>query len=222
MHIMIFYNPIMLLFFCCCWLVFPRPALSQNLSEWFSQKKTQKKYLIDQLAANHSYLECLKKGYSIATGGMQSLRAIKQGSFALHQLYFTKLNGVSPSLNQYGKIADVIAFQWRIMRELQGFKKQKFSHFSTDQQNYFLGVARRLLQNCTVLLGQLYACLGTDLQMSTSARISRIDVIYDQMLDCLQFAKEFFNQVRLLHMDWRKQQQHGQHISRLLTIKLQN
>ncbi|MGH2624425.1 MAG: hypothetical protein ACRDE7_12220, partial [Sphingobacterium sp.] len=94
------------------------------------------------------------------------------------------------------------------------------SSFSTDQQRYFLAVSSRLLRNCGALLQQLYACLSVDFELNTAQRISRIDAIYEQMLDCRQFSRVFFNQVRLLDLDFRKQQQYEQQLSRLLTIKL--
>lgn len=210
----------MLLFLFFSALVFPKVLWNQNLSEWFNQKKTQKRYLIDQLMANQMYLEYLKKGYAIATNSLQTLGAIKQGSFRVHQLYFEQLKGVNPRIRQYGKVADVIAFQWRIVKEFQRFKKQTFSSFSTNQQQYFLAVCSRLLRNCSALLQQLYACLSVDFELNTAQRISRIDAIYEQMLGCREFSKVFFNQVRLLDLDFRKQQQYEQQLSRLLTIKL--
>ena len=39
---------------------------SQKWDEWFKQKKTQKKYLIQQIAALKVYLGYLKEGYDIA------------------------------------------------------------------------------------------------------------------------------------------------------------
>jgi len=205
-------------------LVLPMDAASQNLSEWFSQKKTQKKYLVDQLAANQVYLEFLKKGYQITTAGIHSVRAIKQGSFSLHQLYFHQLGGINPLIRQYGRVADVITFQIGILKELQALKVQLrgTGDFSIEQQHYILGVAGRLTRNCAELMHQLYACLGAQLALSAPQRIARIDAIYEQMLGNRQFIQLFFKQVRLLQMDRAKQGEQVQWLNKLLNLKQNN
>lgn len=45
-------------------------AEAQTFDEWFRQKKTQKKYLVQQIAALKVYLGYLKEGYEIAQKGM--------------------------------------------------------------------------------------------------------------------------------------------------------
>ena len=39
---------------------------AQTVAEWFRQKATQRKYLLQQIAALHVYSGYLSKGYSIA------------------------------------------------------------------------------------------------------------------------------------------------------------
>ena len=39
---------------------------AQTFNEWFRQKATQKKYLIQQIAALQVYLDYVQKGYAIA------------------------------------------------------------------------------------------------------------------------------------------------------------
>ena len=39
---------------------------AQTFAEWFRQKKTQKQYLIQQIAALQVYIGYAQKGYSIA------------------------------------------------------------------------------------------------------------------------------------------------------------
>lgn len=211
-------------FFIFSSLVFPLKGDSQNLSEWFSQKKTQKKYLVDQLAANQLYLEFLKKGYQITTTGIQSVRDIKQGSFSLHQLYFHHLGAMNPLIRQYGRVADVIAFQLGIFKELHVLQAQLqvTANFSIDQQHYFLGVASRLICNCADLMQQLYACLGAQLEMSAQQRIARIDTIYEQMLSNRRFSQVFFKQVHLLQIDRWKQGEHVQWLNHLLDVTQNN
>ena len=45
---------------------------AQTLAEWVSQKVTQKKYLLQQIAALQVYSGYLSKGYSIAKDGLNT------------------------------------------------------------------------------------------------------------------------------------------------------
>ena len=44
-------------------------AKAQTFAEWFQQKKTQIKYLTEQIAALEQYGNYVKQGYRIAQGG---------------------------------------------------------------------------------------------------------------------------------------------------------
>lgn len=61
-----------------------RASKVQTFHEWFRQKKTQKKYLIQQIAALKVYLGYVQKGYSIAQKGLTTVSNIKKGNFDLH------------------------------------------------------------------------------------------------------------------------------------------
>ena len=61
---------------------------AQTYDEWFRQKKTAKKYLLDQIAALQTYIGYAEKGYSIVTGGLNTIKDIKHGDFNLHNNYF--------------------------------------------------------------------------------------------------------------------------------------
>jgi len=61
---------------------------AQTFAEWFRQKSTQKKYLIQQIAALQVYIGYVSKGYSIAKKGLNTIQDIKHGDFDLHKNYF--------------------------------------------------------------------------------------------------------------------------------------
>ncbi len=48
-------------------------ANAQTWDEWFKQKKTQKKYLVQQIAALRVYLDYLKKGYTVVHNGLNTI-----------------------------------------------------------------------------------------------------------------------------------------------------
>lgn len=47
-------------------MFFVNRSHAQTWDEWFNQKSTQKKYLLQQIAAFEAYLSYAKKGYDIA------------------------------------------------------------------------------------------------------------------------------------------------------------
>ncbi len=93
------------------------PASSQTWAEWTQQKETQKKYLLQQITALQIYLSYAKKGYDIASKGINTVRNIKKGDFNLHQEFFSSLKNVNPKISRYVKVADIIAYQVRIIKQ---------------------------------------------------------------------------------------------------------
>ena len=77
---------IMIYFFC---LLNITALKAQTFSEWFRQKKTQEKYLIQQIAGLEVYAGYLKKGYKIFDTGSKTISKIKSGDLNMHQLFLT-------------------------------------------------------------------------------------------------------------------------------------
>jgi hypothetical protein len=90
---------------------------AQTADEWFNQKSTQKKYLLQQIAALKVYLGYAKKGYTIVTSGVNTIRNIKNGDLNLHRDFFNRLKNVNPSIRKYAKVADIIAYQVKIIKQ---------------------------------------------------------------------------------------------------------
>ena len=67
------------------------PVSAQTVNEWVNQKSTQKKYLLQQIAALQVYINYAKKGYNIVSGGINTIRDIKKGDLNLHNTFFSSL-----------------------------------------------------------------------------------------------------------------------------------
>lgn len=170
---------------------------AQNLQEWTQQKKTQIKYLVQQIAAFEIYIGYVEKGYSIAKAGLNAINSIKKGDFSLHNEYFTSLKKVNPKIKSYWKVADIAALQVKI---LQAYHKQrkvlpKSGQFSQDEINYCDNVFTSLLNGCADIIDQLIA-IETDgsLWMKDDERIKRIDLLHDEMEDRYVFTQHFTNE----------------------------
>src|SRR5438105_1083923 len=97
---------------------------AQTFDEWFHQNETQKKYLLQQIAALQMYIGYAQKGYSIAKSGLQTIHSIKSRDFNLHNNYFKSLCAVSPTVKKYIKVADIISMQISIAKQVRSTIKQ--------------------------------------------------------------------------------------------------
>src|SRR6478672_7152591 len=130
---------------------------AQTFDEWFKQRKTQKKYLIEQIAALQMYVGYVQKGYSIAKKGLTTIGTIKKGDFNLHSDFFSSFKTVNPSIRNYAKVADIIAFQVKIIQTYKAAYKhaQSFSLFSSNEIDYIYKVFTNLITYSTADIDEL-------------------------------------------------------------------
>lgn len=169
---------------------------AQTSSEWFRQKATQKKYLLQQIAAQKVYSGFLSKGYSIAKNGLNTIKNIKKGDLLQHSNYFNSLVAVNPQIKRYKKVADIIAMQISIVKQsgntIRSFRNNH--HFTTSEINYLRDVFNTLLSNCSKNLDELLNLVTNgNLKMKDDERIKAIDKIYIDMQEKQQFARAFSN-----------------------------
>lgn len=195
---------------------------AQTFAEWFQQKKTQKKYLLQQIAALQLYIECAQKGYKIAQGGLSAISDFSKGNFDLHSEYFNSLQTVNPQIRKYAKVAELMALQINIIRNYKStYRKIKSSNaFSKDELNYVGKVFTNLLDDCGKTLEQLITVM-TDgkLQMKEDERMARIDKLCLEMQERYDFSNSFGNEAVLLAASRIKEQTVIQASRRLQGIK---
>jgi len=174
---------------------------AQTFAEWFQQKKTQKKYLIRQIAALQVYIGYAQKGYKIAKEGLNTIGGFTRGEFNLHTDYFNSLKSVNPEVRRYVKVAEIIALQVKIIQNYNRTYRQLNSSdaFSGDELAYIGRVYSRLLDDCDKTLDELIT-ITTDgkLEMKDDERIERIDKLYLDMKDKFTFSQSFSNDAKSL------------------------
>lgn len=176
-------------------------ANGQTLAEWTQQKQTQKKYLLQQIAALQVYIGYAKKGYNIANKGITTVRNIKNGDFNLHRDFFSSLKNVNPKISKYIKVADIIAYQVRIIKNtkqtLQGIRETK--QFTTEELDYCKRVFDNLLDECVKTIDELLMVITSgELEMKDDERLKLIDKIYTDMQDKYSFCSSFSEEMGLL------------------------
>ena len=173
-----------------------KPMSAQTFAEWFRQKATQKKYLIQQIAALQVYIGYLSKGYSIAKKGLNTIQDIKHGDFNLHKNYFGSLSSVNPTIKRYSRVAEIISLEINIVRQAESVIRycKESNQLTLSELTYLQNVFGHLLSDCSKSLDKLFAVV-TDgsLTMKDDERLKAIDKIYDDMVDKQVFCRSFGN-----------------------------
>src|SRR5450432_509297 len=112
---------------------------------------------IEKLAQFKQILSDLKKAYEILYGGYNTIKNISQGNFNLHQAFLDGLLKVSPTVQKYKRIGDIISLQMRLIKEYKSaysrFKNNNW--FTPDEIDYIGKVYSKLFNQSLNNLGAL-------------------------------------------------------------------
>lgn len=182
---------------------------AQTTAEWTQQKKTQIKYLLQQIAAFQTYVGYVKKGYDIANKGLETIGNIKNGEWNLHKDFFNSLKSVNPAVEKYAKITDIVTMQVRIVKQAKLLlnRCRQSDQFTSREIEYLQTVCDNLFAECLKDIDELTMVVTSGkLEMKDDERIRRIEKIYAEMQDKQSFLLSFGNRAILLS----KQRQHEQ------------
>jgi hypothetical protein len=99
-------------------LGFRSEAKCQTFNEWFKQKKTQKQYLIEQIAALQLYLKNLNQGYVVVKKGLNLVGEITGNSYSMDNIYLQSLLHVKTPIKNSQLNNSVIILEGRIKKRL--------------------------------------------------------------------------------------------------------
>lgn len=188
-------------------LVIVSSLSAQSFSEWFKQKKTQKKYLLAQIAALETYRQAIAKGYSIAKSGLSLAAQLKDGDFLQHRLYFSSMEMVSTRVKSYSRVLAIAALEDKAGSLLQRLMVAKeldkalntgeieallqFKSATVSQQRKDLETLQLLVSNGSV-------------KMTDDERISNIDRLYNEVRKKFSQVLHFTRDVQALIGSRRK------------------
>lgn len=185
-----------------CLLMFIGSAShAQTFNEWFRQKKTQKKYLIEQIAALKVYEDYVKAGYKIVSGGLDFIGDLKDGEFSLHKKYFTDLVTVNPQLRQYSKIPETISKQIELVQMGQRTLKtlRQSGMMKDDELMYVKRVFDRVIDHAAALLDELAMLIGDgEVSLKDDERMVRIDKLNEETRELHSFMTGFASEAKQL------------------------
>lgn len=141
------------------------------------------------------------KAYEIVSEGYENIKNISEGNFNLHNLFLNSLLQVSPFVQKYERIAEIISDQLQLVGEYKTafsqFKQDK--NFSPDEILYIEKVYSNLFDESVKDLDALFTVITAgELRMSDDERLSAIDEVYESIEDKLTFLRYFNNNTKIL------------------------
>jgi flavodoxin len=190
---------------------------AQTWNEWFAQKQTQKKYLLEQIAALQSFMATAEKGYKIVSEGIHSISAIKNGEFNLHTVFFGSLEAVNPVVKNTAMVANIIADQIAIVNAFKHISQQ---NLNPNELAYIETVVGTVIAKSKEDLDAILAVLtDQQLKLTDDERMKRLAAVDAGMRDKLQFAQFFSNAANLLSIQKQKDQMDARTIQNIYQLK---
>jgi hypothetical protein len=185
-------------------LVISHSCMAQTFAEWFNQKKTQTKYLTQQVALFQLYLGYLKKGYDIADKGLTLIGDIKDGDFNIHKDYFNSLSTVSPTVKRADDVAKIMEYMTLIHQGCQrvtgnDILSRQLSAQERETVNGILGNLELLAMEDVARLVDILTD-GT-FKLKTSERLDHIGSIHADIVDKYNFLCSLLDDNKTLAID---------------------
>lgn len=169
---------------------------AQTFAEWFQQKSTQKKYLLQQIAALQVYAAYYKAGNKIAHNGLGSITGSLKSENGLHTTYYNNLNNVSRVVKNNKQVNDILQWQNDILTRMNSLDKT--ANLNEGEKKYITQVKTALFKDCDQQITELQNVVtDSKLKMSDEERLKHIGVIHTAMQNNYRFASAFADQVRV-------------------------
>lgn len=174
---------------------------------------------VEKLAQFKQILQDMKDGYEILVQGYGVIKNISEGNFNLHQTFLDGLLAVSPTVQQYKRIAETIQLQialTKLTREAaMQFKASELMN-GGDMQ-YVEAVYDRLFKTSLRNIEDLTMVITAgQLRMSDDERLQAIDRIYFDVQDQLGFARSFTEDNEILLLQKSMESKNNNVLRRLL------
>jgi len=191
---------------------------SQTLAEWFNQKQTQKKYLLQQIAALQVYIGYAKKGYDIAQKGLNTIGNLSKSEFDQHQDHINSLTLVNPTIRRSDQVTQTIEIYQKIKKDypITFSQIQGSQSFAQAELEYIMKVFTRLNSDNEATVRQLELIISDgSLEMKDNERMQRIEDLYKHMQGNYAFYKKFSGETKMLALQ-RSRERNDIETSRVL------
>lgn len=179
---------------------------AQNFDEWWRQRQTKKRYLLEQIAALKVYTNTAWKCYETARAGLGVIGEIKEGDFNIHSEHFGKLRRISPTVASYSRVAEILNLQAGLVSLRSRNSGMDMEFLDKKERDFSTGFFRRTIAESLVNLSLLTTLLtDSTLEMTDGERLDRIEGIYKEMLETYSFAMLLDHDLRELSAERRKE-----------------
>lgn len=165
---------------------------------------------VTKLSQLKQILTDLEKGYTTLRTGYTQIENLASGNFSLHETFLNNLLQVSPAVKNYHKVAEIISYQIRLVKDCQqgltGFKSS--GQFTVTEISYLSKVYGNLFDQSLRQLDELTLVLTAgQLRMSDEERLEAIDRIHSSLQDQLNFLTAFNQENQVLAISRAKASQ---------------
>jgi hypothetical protein len=179
-------------------------ANAQTFAEWFKQKSTQKKYLLEQIAALKVYASYYRMGNNIAHNGLGSITGWLNSEYGLHSFHYNQLQQVNPVVKNNKQVSDIVKWQNDILSRVNKLDKTK--DLTADERHFIGQVKTALLTDCNARITELQTVISeSKLKMTDEERLKHIGAIHGAMRSNYLFASTFADQVKLYAVQRKKE-----------------
>lgn len=191
----------------CCMLLCLQTASGQLWNEFFRQKRTQKKYLLQQIAALSMYAGYLKEGYHIAQEGLTFINDVKTGHFSLDKDYFASFLRVNPALKGQLRLDSME----HMHKTIEALKKSCIAYCarSPGYRTVDVDVVQKVFNDLLADYDQVYEEMmlmntSSAIAMSDRQRGSKMTKLVQEAESLYGFARSFDRSTRLYGIQvWR-------------------
>ena len=173
---------------------------------------------VEKLAQFKQILSDMKKGYQILEGGYNTIKNISEGNFSLHKTFLDGLMGVSPTVRNYRRVADITNYQITLVKEYRNAydRFRRDNNFNPDELAYLSRVYDNLFKESLRNLDELLTVITAGkARMSDDERLQTIDRIYADMQDKFMFLRHFNNNTTILAVQRAKERNDAQTIRKI-------
>lgn len=196
-------------------------VFSQTWDEWVRQKKTQLKYLREQIAALMVYREFIQKGYAIARDGLHVIADIKQSDFDLHNGYFHSLQDIKPTIAGYSKVTKAFAIHANIQRQVKATHRLLSADLLAHTADYCKKVMLLFSDDVKENMSQLHLLITDgNYALTDDERLQRIEKICDRFADQYQFSKSFHTAVTSIVANRQTELNDGRALQKMYNLNI--
>ncbi len=167
---------------------------AQTFDEWFKQRKTQEKYLLQQIGGLQLYISYVKEGYKIAGRGLNMIDDAKHGEFNLHHQFNQSLMRINPRIKKSRLVSEIEQYDVLIKTMIDAtLRKIKLvDELSITEKQYIKQVLDKTVAGNKTEIAELENIIDKSfLIMNDGERLTRISTLHKDIEERYRFVKSF-------------------------------